>query len=341
MKTGIVYNKIFLEHDQAGHPENSKRLEAIVKELQSSGLWAMTEHLNSSAASIEELKLCHSEEYIKYVERYCMQGGGYLDPDTYANEFSFEATVSAVGSLNNLVEEVIDGKLKNGFALLRPPGHHALSNRSMGFCLFGNVAIAAKWALQKKEINKVAIVDIDVHHGNGTQALTEDDPNILYISTHQYPFYPGTGGLKEIGKGDSEGTILNIPFPPQVSDDGFKRIYDEIVLAKLKKFHPDLLLVSAGYDAHWDDPLANMGLSLAGYSWISNRLIDVAEEFCDSRIIFALEGGYNLKVLSVGVANTIRALLGLKNFEDPLGKSPDNEPDITSLMKELKQIHQL
>jgi acetoin utilization deacetylase AcuC-like enzyme len=341
MRTGLVYDQIFLAHDQPGHPEGSKRLEAIVTELKSSGLWEKATHLKNRFALVEEINYCHSKEYINYIKTFCEEGGGNLDADTYANKYSYKAAITAAGSLIDLVDTVLTGKLDNGFALLRPPGHHALSNRSMGFCVFGNVAIAAKAALKNSKIKKVAIVDIDVHHGNGTQALVENDSNILYVSTHQYPFYPGTGSITEIGKGDSEGKLLNVPLPPSVGNNGFTRIYNEIIVPKIEKFHPDLLLISAGYDAHWDDPLAEMGLSLSGYTWISKKLIETAKKVCDSKIIFALEGGYNLKVLSMGVANSLRALLGLEDFVDQLGKSSVQEPDISGLINELKKTHQL
>jgi acetoin utilization deacetylase AcuC-like enzyme len=341
LKTGIVYDDIFLEHNQIGHPENRKRLEAILAELNSSGLMEKIKHLNTRSASVEELKMCHSEEYINYVQNDCLKGGGNLDADTYANQFSFKSAAVAVGSLIDAVNDVINDNLMNAFALLRPPGHHALSNSSMGFCIFGNVAIAAKVALQNSKINRVAIIDIDVHHGNGTQALVEDDPKILYVSTHQSPFYPGTGSIKEIGLGDSEGMLLNIPLPPLVSDDGFKEIYTQVVLPKIERFKPDLLIVSAGYDAHWDDPLANMGLSLYGYFWISQQLNEIASKLCNSKIVFVLEGGYNLKVISAGVANSIRVLLGLKVSDDSLGKSPYTAPDISNIIKKLVTTHQL
>ena len=340
-KTGLVYDKIFLAHDLPGHPENSKRLQAIITELNESGLWDLTTKIITRSAVFDELRLCHSEEYINQVKNFCEAGGGYLDADTYTNEYSYKAALLAVGGLVDLVEHVIDGKLNNGFALLRPPGHHALSDRSMGFCIFGNVAIAAKAALQNSKINKVAIVDIDVHHGNGTQALVENDPNILYVSTHQFPFYPGTGNIREVGRGNLKGTLINVPLPVSVSDDGYKEVYREIILPKLENFRPDILLISAGYDAHWDDPLANMGLSLSGYFWISQQLNDIAVNLCSSRIVFVLEGGYNLNVLSTGVANSIRVLSGIKDFDDPLGKSPFTEPVISNLIKDLKIIHLL
>ena len=189
--------------------------------------------------------------------------------------------------------------------------------------------------------SKIAIVDFDVHHGNGTQALVGDDPNILFISSHQYPFYPGTGSIREIGDGEAEGTIVNIPLQAGVGDNGFKIVYEKIVIPSFERFKPDLILVSAGYDAHWDDPLANLNLSLTGYNWISRELIKSAEKICNGKIVFFLEGGYNLQVLSDGVANTIRGLLGIELFEDPLGKPNDEEPDIERVINELIRIHRL
>jgi acetoin utilization deacetylase AcuC-like enzyme len=303
INTAIVYDPVFIKHDRPGHPESARRLEAIMKKITDSGLIKNIIQLNPQSATVEEVKLCHTEDYIERVKDICNKGGGFLDPDTYTTKYSYDAAMTAVGSLIELSDSVINGQSKNGFALLRPPGHHALKDRAMGFCVFGNVAIAVKVALQNNEINKVAIVDIDVHHGNGTQALVEDNSNILYISTHQYPFYPGTGGLTEIGKGNYEGTLMNIPLPPYVGDNGFIKIYSEAILPKIEKFHPDILFVSAGYDAHWDDPLSNMGLTLTGYSWISEELVKISDKLCDSKIVFTLEGGYNLESLSFGVVN--------------------------------------
>ncbi len=188
--TGIIYDPIFLKHDQAGHPESAKRLESIMVVLKEKDLLEKVVNIESRQAVTDEITLCHSKDYVEYVKEYCKNGGGNLDPDTYSNSYSFTAAATAVGSSVDLTKAVIRGELKNGFALLRPPGHHALTDRSMGFCLFGNIAIAAKVALTQPGIKKVAIVDFDVHHGNGTQALIGDDSNILFISTHQYPYYP-------------------------------------------------------------------------------------------------------------------------------------------------------
>ncbi|MCW8811773.1 MAG: histone deacetylase [Ignavibacteriaceae bacterium] len=339
--TGIVFDPVFLKHDQPSHPENAKRLESILTGLKESGLYQKVEPIKSRRAEIKEISFCHTKEYINYVNEFCEKGGGHLDPDTYANEYSFDAASMAVGSSIDLTKSVINGDLKNGFALLRPPGHHALANRSMGFCLFGNISIAAKAALQNPKIGKVAIVDFDVHHGNGTQALIGDNPNILFISTHQYPFYPGTGSIGEIGSGQAEGTIINIPLEAGVGDHSFKIVYEEIMLPALRRFNPDILLISAGFDAHWDDPLANLNLTLTGFNRISRALIKLADEICSGKIIFFLEGGYNLDVLRNGVINTTKGLIGIESFDDTLGQLNILEPNINKLINELHQIHKL
>jgi acetoin utilization deacetylase AcuC-like enzyme len=190
-KAGFVYDPIFLKHTQASHPENADRLNAILNNLESNKLLHLLEKVPSRCATLEELNYCHTENYIDRVKEVCLQGGGYLDPDTYLTEFSFDAAATAAGSLIELTNKVCSGNLKNGFALVRPPGHHALAGSGMGFCILGNAAIAAKAALKNFKVKNVAIVDFDVHHGNGTEAMVKDDLNILYISTHQFPFYPG------------------------------------------------------------------------------------------------------------------------------------------------------
>jgi acetoin utilization deacetylase AcuC-like enzyme len=341
MRTGIVNDPIFLKHDQPGHPENSNRLVSVIKGLEENKVLQKVKQLESRVAETNEIVICHTHEYVQYVKEFSEKGGGYLDPDTYSNKYSFTAATTAVGSSIDLTKAVIKGELKNGFALLRPPGHHAISTKSMGFCLFGNIAIAAKVAIAETGISKVAIVDFDVHHGNGTQALVGDDPNILFISSHQYPFYPGTGSIHEIGQGEAEGTIINIPLQQGVGDEGFKTIYENLIIPSLRRFKPDLILVSAGYDAHWDDPLANLSLSLKGFDWISRKLISAADEICSGKIVFFLEGGYNLEVLSYGVANTIRGLLGIGFFEDPIGMSNRPETDVNRVIEGLIKIHNL
>ena len=337
--TGYVYDPIFLKHTQPGHPEHAGRLEAIMAELESSGLLALLQPIPSRAATIAELSAVHPLFHIERVQQISQAGGGHLDPDTYANRDTYDAAIMAAGSLINLTFAVLDGQINNGFACIRPPGHHATREEAMGFCVFSNVAIAAKAAQSQRGIERVAIVDFDVHHGNGTQEIFEDDPTVLYTSTHQYPHYPGTGSLRETGRGQGAGATVNFPLSAGVGDQGFQAIYTEVLTPVMRRFKPQLILVSAGYDCHWNDPLANLGLSLAGLAWISQTLVTLAEELCAGKIVFALEGGYNLQVLSLGVANSVRALLGRYDFADPLGKSPRPEPDLTEYLAEIKKIY--
>lgn len=338
-QTGYVYDPIFLKHTQPGHPESARRLEAILNELQTTGLLEELHHIRSRPATHDEILTVHSEDHLDRIKKICLAGGGYLDPDTYTTADSYDAALTAVGSVIDLVLAVIDGQLDNGFAFVRPPGHHAEPDRAMGFCLLNNVAIATRVAQQQRGLERVAIVDVDVHHGNGTQEAFETDPSVLYSSTHQYPHYPGTGRMTEIGWGAGKGTIVNFPLPAGVSDEGFHRIFTNVLIPVLRRFHPQFLLVSVGYDCHWNDPLAGLGLSLTGMAWISQILVELAQELCDGRIVFALEGGYHLDVLKIGVANSVKALLGRDDFADPFGPSPRREPDLTDYVREAARIH--
>ncbi len=339
LKTGYVFDPIFLRHTQPGHPESARRLEAIVTELETSSLLAELQPASTRAATVEELTRIHPLSMIEYVQDVSQAGGGQLDPDTYANAHTFSAASVAAGSLIDLTLTVVHGGLRNGFALVRPPGHHATHDRSMGFCVFSNVALAAKAALAQGGLERIAIVDFDVHHGNGTQAVCEDDPSILFLSTHQYPYYPGTGGLQETGRGEGEGTTINFPLPAGVGDTGFETLYTEVLVPALQRFVPQLILVSAGYDAHWQDPLAGLGLSLQGMARISKILVKLAEQMCEGKIVFTLEGGYDMEVLKQGVANSIRALLGRDDFTDSIGPCPYPEPDLAEFLAEVKRIH--
>jgi len=310
-------------------------------ELETSGLLPELQLIPARAATMEELSAIHATAYIYEVDQISLSGGGYLDMDTYVTRSTYEAAVVAAGSTVDLTLATVDGVVNNGFALVRPPGHHALHSQGMGFCVFNNIVLAARMAQQKRGIERVAMVDFDVHHGNGTQPMTEDDPNLLYISTHQYPFYPGTGGMTEVAPVAGQGTLLNLPLRVNVGDVGFQAMYTEIIIPALRRFRPQLILVSAGYDAHWADPLASMNLSLNGYAWICQTLVAAAQELCGGKIIFVLEGGYNLEVLAAGVANTFRALLGRDDFVDPFGPTDRPEPDLTEYIAQVKQVHGL
>jgi acetoin utilization deacetylase AcuC-like enzyme len=338
--TGYVYDPLFLEHDLPGHPESRARLEAIMAELASAGLLQRMRHIGAQPVEGALLRRVHDPAHIERVERISGHGGGFLDPDTYLVARSYEAALLAAGGTVELARAVLRGELHNGIALVRPPGHHAERSRGMGFCLFNNIAVAAQVALDEFGLRRVLIFDWDVHHGNGTQDIFYESPEVLFISAHQYPHYPGTGDWREAGKQAGLGYTVNLPLPAGVGDDGFARLAQEVLVPLAGKFRPELILVSAGYDGHWRDPLAGLHLSLAGYWQLSCALVQLAEQFCDGRLVITLEGGYNLPVLAGGVADTCRALLheevcGVDSF----GGCGWPESDIERLMAGVRKVH--
>ena len=343
MATGYVYHPIFLKHDLRGHPENQQRLKTILRVLEEHHMVDRLTPIPAVPITMERLERCHQPSYIQQVQRLAHQGGGQLDLDTYVSSASYDAALMAAGGLVEATRAVLDGEVANAFALVRPPGHHALRNRGMGFCLFNNIAIAARYALAERGLDRVLIVDFDVHHGNATQAEFEADPAVMYISTHQYPYYPGTGDWRETGLGPGEGSIVNVPLSGGVGDEGFARIFKEVVGPAAWRFQPELILVSAGYDAHWDDPLASMQLSVAGYAAIARALKELAEELCQGRLVFTLEGGYHLEALAYSILNTFALLLGDGDWElvDPLGPSPWAEQPVDEIIARVRQVHSL
>jgi acetoin utilization deacetylase AcuC-like enzyme len=236
---------------------------------------------------------------------------------------------------------VLSGQVNNALVAARPPGHHAVADMGMGFCLLANVSIAAMHARQKYGLQRVMIMDIDVHHGNGTQDIFYRDPGVLFISTHQYPWYPGSGNVNEAGQDDGQGYTINIPLQAGVGDLGFRQAYEQIVWPAARRYQPELIIVSAGFDTHWADPLSQMRLTLAGYDEITRTLMRMADELCGGKIICVLEGGYNLTSLSHGMLNMAYALLGDNELSDPLGAPRGNDPDIAPLLERIKKIHNL
>ena len=351
MSTAYVYDPIYLEHNLPGHPESQERLSRIMGLLEEKGMLERLVAVEATPVSLERLTRNHSRGYIDAVRQMAEGGGGQLDLDTYLSPRSYEAALMAAGGLVNAVEAVLDGEVDDAFALVRPPGHHALTARAMGFCVFNNVAVAARYALQEQGLERVLIVDFDVHHGNGTQDVFYDESCVLYFSTHQYPYYPGTGNWREIGKGEGEGYTANVPLPGGVGDEGYGRIFDEFLYPLAERYRPQLILVSAGYDAHWADPLAAMQLSITGYADLTRTLKAMADQLCQGRLVFTLEGGYQLEVLSYAVLNTFRVLLGDgitrdgvtrdEEIEDPLGPARRSEQDVSDLVDQLKGLHRL
>lgn len=330
-------------HTKKNHPENAERTAALMPALEAAGLLPDLYMLSPEQATESQLRRVHTPELIEFVRRVSAQGGGVLDHgDTYVTGESYEAALLATGSCCAAVDTIMVGAARNGFALVRPPGHHAETDRVSGFCLFNNVAAAARHAQVAHGANRVAIVDFDVHHGNGTQDIFFEDDGVLFISVHLYApyFYPGIGGMHEIGVGRGRNYTMNVPLPPYVGDVGYGRVFNDLVGPRLVRHQPNILLVSAGFDAHWQDPLAMAGLSLTGMAHIVRRLIGYAETLCGGRILFVLEGGYQHTVLANGVVNVFEALLGKDIIHDPLGPMPQPEHDVSELIARL-QAHYL
>ena len=341
VKAGYVYHPIYLQHDTGQHVERAGRLEAIISHLDETGLKQQLSLIQPRAATAEEISLVHHKQYIEEIRRVGEEGGGWLDADTVVSPHSYEAAIYAVGGVIRAVEAVMEGEVGSAFALVRPPGHHATAARAMGFCLFNNIAVAAKYALNEYRLERIAIVDFDVHHGNSTHEIFYDDPRVLYISTHQYPFYPGTGAIEQTGSGAAKGTTVNIPLPAGCGDDEYRHVFNQVVAPAVKRFDPRLILVSAGYDPHWADHLALMEVSTVGFADIVKIIKGLADELCGGRLVFSLEGGYQLRALSSSVKATFDVLLG-NDIEDPLGPSTgSSSPDIAPLIKAIKEMHRL
>jgi len=294
--TGLVADPVFLNHlAPPGHPECEARMQALLD-------WALPLRsdprvlwIEPRPATREEIETVHDAEHFDAVAATAGRELS-LDPDTYTSPLSFETALLAAGSCIDLVDAVLDGRAANGIALIRPPGHHAETNRAMGFCLFNNIAVAAAHA-RRRGLNRVLIVDWDVHHGNGTQEIFEEDPSVYFVSLHQYPFYPGTGAAQEIGRGPGEGFTLNIPMRAGCGDfDYLKRFQEKIVPAGIQ-FRPDLVLISAGFDAHARDPLGGMRVTTPGFAQLADQLLALARETCGGKIVAVLEGGYDLLAL--------------------------------------------
>jgi acetoin utilization deacetylase AcuC-like enzyme len=346
MAVGYCYHPIEKEHTLRSHPENKERLRGTMELLAAEGVLDRLVEIETTPIILERLHRVHTADYAQSVRQMAESGGGYLDPDTYVAPKSYEAALYSAGGLINLVAAVLDGTIRYGFNLMRPPGHHALASRGMGFCIFNNVAIAARQALHEWDVERVLIVDFDVHHGNGTQDTFWRDPAVFFFSTHQFPYYPGTGDWREIGVDEGLGTTCNVPLPYGTGDDGYSRVVDELLWPLAERYQPQLVLVSAGYDAHWQDPLAGMRLSMRGYARLALELKTMADQLCDGRLVFTLEGGYHLEALAYAVLNTVRVLLGELDADegdlaDPLGPCRGTETPIDPLLIQLKGLHRL
>ena len=295
---GFLIDERFLLHDPGNrHPESPLRLLAIREALEAMAVEKRWQKIEARPARLEELGLIHSPDHLEHLEKACKRAPTYLDPDTLVSAESYQIAQLAAGGVLECVDSICAGRVRRAFAFVRPPGHHAEPDRAMGFCLLNNVAVAAAYARRAHKLDRIAVVDIDVHHGNGTQVAFYHDPHVLYVSSHQFPLYPGTGDFSEIGTGEGEGYNLNFPLPQGTGDGTVIPLYSRIVAPVLDQYKPQLILVSAGFDAHFRDPLAALIVTNAGYASLSASLILAADRNCQGKICFVLEGGYNAEAL--------------------------------------------
>ncbi len=295
---GYLVDDRYLLHDPGlRHPESPQRLVAIQEALRESRIPRRWQSIQPRPATIEELALIHHPVHIERIQHAVRHAPAYLDVDTSVSAESYRTAILAAGGVLECMDALCSQKLRRIFAFVRPPGHHANAENARGFCLFNNIALAAAYARTKHKIARIAIVDFDVHHGDGTQSCFYGVPEVLYISTHQFPFYPGTGDFNEVGDGNGTGYTLNLPLPAGTGDSSFVPIYSKLISAVLDQFQPQLILVSAGLDGYYRDPVGGLALSPAGYASAAASLILAAERWCDGKICFILEGGYSLQGL--------------------------------------------
>ncbi|MFT4583397.1 MAG: acetoin utilization deacetylase AcuC-like enzyme [Gammaproteobacteria bacterium] len=312
MPTGFAFDQSFLNHNTGpGHPECAERATAIMSHLDQQQWIQDLIRIAPKPADEIWIETVHTGHYRERANAACKSGEPYLDSlDVAISSASYDVALLAAGAPLELADAMISGKINNGFALVRPPGHHAENNTALGFCLFNNVAILARYLQAAYGLEKIAIIDWDVHHGNGTQHTFESDPSVMYVSTHQYPFYPGTGSMSETGEGRGKASTLNCPMVAGATDAHYEAAFNDRILPALDRFGPQAVLISAGFDAHADDPLAGILLSTAMYSWMTLRLIEVADKHAQGRIISVLEGGYNLSRIGECVAAHLHELSG-------------------------------
>lgn len=319
-------------HEYEDHPERPGRLSELEARLD----MFCAQKLDAAPATRDEIARVHAPRMVEAVELACRGGGGIIDyAPTFVTPSSFDAALLASGGTLGCVRAVWAGEAANAFAIVRPPGHHAEPNRAMGFCLFNNIAVAARDLLERGA-ERVLVVDYDAHHGNGTQAAFWSDARLAYLSTHQWGIYPGTGRMDEAPH--AKGRIVNVPLPASAGDACFEQISEQVIAPMVKSFRPQIILVSAGFDAHWDDPLTMLGLSSGGFYSLSKRLTELAGELCNGKIVFVLEGGYNPRNVANGASAVFAALTG-KPFADPGDKSPRAEPDVERMIGAIRAWH--
>ncbi|MEX0951860.1 MAG: histone deacetylase [Gammaproteobacteria bacterium] len=312
MTTGFLYDSAYLQHDTGrSHPECADRLSRSIDYLQQQSWFADLRTVTAKPIDPVWLQMIHQPDYIRHVQSACENGAVYIDsPDVSISSRSFEIALLASGGVLQLADALITGKIDNGFALIRPPGHHAENHMALGFCLFNNIAITARYLQKQYGLDKIAIVDWDVHHGNGTQHSFTTDPSVFYISLHEYPLYPGTGAWNERGEGRGLGATLNCPQHAGATDRDYELAFHDKILPALHRFKPEIILISAGFDAHRADPLANVRLSTEFFGWMTGALLEVADMYANGRLLSMLEGGYDLDALPRCIASHLQVLSG-------------------------------
>ena len=337
-KSAVVIDKDYLKHFPGeGHPERAERIQALLD---------VTEKLDPDkfalvpprAATRSELELIHKPDYVRLVESTAKMNQFALDGDTITCRDSFGVGLLAVGGLLRIIDAIATGEAPNGFALVRPPGHHALRERAMGFCLFNTIAIGAEYLKRAHGAKRVLIMDWDVHHGNGTQDAFYEDPSVMFISTHQYPYYPGSGAVTEVGTGAGEGFTVNVPLPAGCADAEYLQVFQDIVVPSVEKFQPEWILVSAGFDPHRRDPLGGMGVTEEGFGAMAVRLLALADRFTNARIAFLLEGGYDLAALRNSVTAVLAALQAGRERDSAVFDLTGSR--IEPLIRRVQQVHE-
>jgi acetoin utilization deacetylase AcuC-like enzyme len=320
--TLLYYNPIFLEHDTGNHPECAQRLRPFVQQQSFGGYEPRCERPAWDAATREELEYVHGREYVQRVAEFAAAGGGALDPDTVVSERSFDAARMAAGAAGDAVRRVIAGPHRTALCLVRPPGHHALSRHAMGFCLFNNVAVAARLAIRQLQLDRVLIIDWDVHHGNGTQDMFWRDEQVGYFSIHRWPFYPGTGAADETGGGAGRGATMNLPIAMGTSRRDYHNRFSKALEEFAARIRPQLVVVSAGFDSHRLDPIGSLGLETEDFETLTRHVLDIADQYAGGRMVSVLEGGYHPGVLADALSLHLRTLLA---HDDSTGTAPSSD----------------
>jgi acetoin utilization deacetylase AcuC-like enzyme len=326
------------EHSFPGHPESPKRLGPL-KDWLKAPPYPEIEWLDYSPADEADVLLIHRKSLLDDLKSECTQGAHEFEPSpSYVTKESYQAALGAVGATLAISRRILDEGRGFGFAIVRPPGHHAEPDESMGFCLMNNVAIAAGDAVASG-LKKVAVIDFDAHHGNGTQAAFWDTPQVGYFSTHENKIYPGTGNINSASH--AKGRIINVPLPPFSGNNAFIKIFDNLLVPWVQRFQPEMLFISAGYDPHFSDPITTLTLNTKGFFQIAQSLVKLADEVCDGKMIFVLEGGYDPIALKDNIQATLVALSGQGSFPDHYGNGPDPSPDVEHLIEDLKKTHHI